>query len=210
MELNEIIDRKLTSEQKSRFQSDNGKFKLLKNIVIVPIVTAIVGIYLESIIIVTISIICIITFLILFDSFRRKNTVYENVIIPIVLNEKFSNVRCISKNDSNIDDIDKSLLFPEYNKIHTSNYIEINQEKYNIKLCKVITNKLNIEENDGVVDKNLEQNFSGLFASVKLPSRYENEFRVINNKKKMEDIYGIDKLNTEQIRTGNYPTGSRH
>ena len=32
MELNEIIDRKLTSEQKSRFQSDNGKFKLLKNI----------------------------------------------------------------------------------------------------------------------------------------------------------------------------------
>ena len=56
MELNRKIDRLLTKEQKTKFQIDNGKFKILNNIVLLPVITALLGIYLESIIIVSISI----------------------------------------------------------------------------------------------------------------------------------------------------------
>ena len=33
MELNKVIDKKLTQEQKLEFERDDGKFKLLKNII---------------------------------------------------------------------------------------------------------------------------------------------------------------------------------
>ena len=62
MELNDMLERKLTPEQKVKFERDNGRFKLLKNIIILPIIVGIVGIYFESILIVTICILCIIYF----------------------------------------------------------------------------------------------------------------------------------------------------
>ena len=65
MELNQKLEKELTAEQKVKFQRDNGKFKLLNNIVLLPIITSFIGIYLESITIVSISIICIIVFLIM-------------------------------------------------------------------------------------------------------------------------------------------------
>ena len=34
MELNDMLERKLTPEQKVKFERDNGRFKLLKNIII--------------------------------------------------------------------------------------------------------------------------------------------------------------------------------
>ena len=85
-----MLENKLTSEEKIKFERDNGKFKLLKNIIILPIFIAIVGIYFESILIVTICILCIILLLIL-DKFsiNKKGKTYDEVIIPYVLKEKF-------------------------------------------------------------------------------------------------------------------------
>ena len=37
MELNQRLDQELTAEQKIKFQKDNGRFKLLNNIVLIPI-----------------------------------------------------------------------------------------------------------------------------------------------------------------------------
>jgi len=38
MELNQKLDKLLTSEQKNKFHRDNGKFRLLNNIVLIPII----------------------------------------------------------------------------------------------------------------------------------------------------------------------------
>ena len=65
MELNQKVGNMLTPEQKANFQKDNGKFKLLNHIVIVPIISTLLGIYLENFIIVGVSIALIIAFLIL-------------------------------------------------------------------------------------------------------------------------------------------------
>ena len=80
MELNQRLDQELTAEQKIKFQKDNGRFKLLNNIVLIPIATALLGIYLESILIVSISIVCVIIFLLLsIGTFSKRNVVYEDV-----------------------------------------------------------------------------------------------------------------------------------
>ena len=103
MELNQKLEKELTAEQKVKFQRDNGKFKLLNNIVLLPIITSLIGIYLESITIVSISIICIIVFLIMkIFSFSKRNTVYEDIIIPSILKEKFDNVECVKNTDNTV------------------------------------------------------------------------------------------------------------
>lgn len=204
MELNEVIDKKLTPEQKNKYQRDNSKFKLFKHIIILPIIVAILGIYLESIFIVTLSIICIIAFLVLIIySTNKKNSVYENVIMPYVLEEKFDNIEHIKKDESIEEEFNKSGLCSDYDKFESSNYFRMLEDKYFIQVAKVVTSKMDVEENDGVVDKNLEQNFSGIFAYIKLPNKFENEFSVLKNEKSMQEIYNVDKNNTELIKMGN-------
>lgn len=203
MELNKVIERKLTKEQKVQFERDDGKFKLLKNIFILPIVTAIIGIYLESIIIVTISILFIIAALVIsVYSTTRKNRVYEDVIIPYVLEERFDNVEYVKSDVSLKEEFIASQLAPECDKIECSNCFRLIEDKYFIEICKVVTNKLDVEENDGVVDKNLEQNFSGVFARVKLPIRFDVDFKAIKNIKEYGSL-NVDKSNTEQVKMNN-------
>lgn len=180
MELNQKLEKLLTSEQKVKFHRDNGKFRLLNNIVLIPIIFSLIGIYLESIIIVSISIACIILFLVLkICSFSKKNIVYENVIVPTVLKEKFNDVTLC--NDDNIvkDEFKKSNLISEYDKIKIDKYIIIPNEKYDINISKINIKKLNIEENDGVVDKDLEDKLYGIFAFTKLPKKTMTEFEVL-------------------------------
>ncbi len=180
MELNQRLDQELTAEQKIKFQKDNGRFKLLNNIVLIPIATALLGIYLESILIVSISIVCVIIFLLLsIGTFSKRNVVYEDVIIPCVLREKFENVECNKDSNMVLDELNKSKLFDNYDKAQVKNSYTITKEKYNITLSKTSIKKLHVEENDGVVDKNLEEIFSGAFAYAKLPSKSTSNFKVI-------------------------------
>lgn len=204
MELNKVIDKKLTQEQKLEFERDDGKFKLVKNIIILPIVTAILGIYLESILIVTISVLFIIAFLVIgvYYLASRKNRVYENVIIPYVLEEKFDNVEYVEPDLSLREEFVNSQIAPECDKIEFSNCFRLIEDKYFIEICKVVTNRLDVEENDGVVDKNLEQNFSGMFARVKLPNKFDVNFKAIKNIKSYGSI-SIDKSSTEQVKMNN-------
>ncbi len=180
MELNQKLDKLLTSEQKNKFHRDNGKFRLLNNIVLIPIILSLIGIYLESIIIVSISIACIILFLVLkICSFSKKNVVYENVIIPAVLKENFNDIKLCDKHEIVKDEFKKSNLINEYDKIKIDKYIIIKNEKYDINISKINIKKLNIEENDGVVDKDLEEKLSGIFAFTKLPKKAMTEFEVL-------------------------------
>ena len=172
MELNDMLERKLTPEQKVKFERDNGRFKLLKNIIILPIIAGIVGIYLESILIVTICILCIILLLTLnIFSINKKGKTYENVIVPYVLKEKFQNIEYNNNNKILLEKIGDSKIFLDYDKIFCSNYFKILSGKYDIEVCKIITKKMNIEENDGVVDKSLDENFCGIFAIVNIPTK---------------------------------------
>lgn len=211
MELNERLDKKLTSEQKVKFHRDDSKLKLLKNFIILPIIIAILGIYLESIFIVTVSIICIIAILVIRTySTTRKNEVYENVVIPYVLEEKFTNIEIIKKDSEVEEEYNKSRLCFDYDKFESSNYFRLLEEKYFIQVSKIITNKISIEETDGVIDKSLEQNFSGIFAYVKLPRKFDNEFSVIKNEKDIKEIYNVDKNNTQIIKMGNIEFDSKY
>lgn len=199
-----MLENKLTSEEKIKFERDNGKFKLLKNIIILPIIIAIVGIYFESILIVTICILCIILLLIL-DKFsiNKKGKTYDEVIIPYVLKEKFHNIEYNNNNKTLLEKIEKSKIFFDYDKIFCSNYFKVLYGKYDIELCKIITKKINIEENDGVVDKSLDENFCGIFASINIPTKFDNEFRVVKNIKEKEQINNISKSDTQLVRMNN-------
>ena len=199
-----MLENKLTSEEKIKFERDNGKFKLLKNIIILPIIIAIVGIYFESILIVTICILCIILLLIL-DKFsiNKKGKTYDEVIIPYVLKEKFHNIEYNNNNKTLLEKIEKSKIFFDYNKIFCSNYFKVLYGKYDIELCKIITKKINIEENDGGVDKSLDEHFCGIFASINIPTKFDNEFRVVKNIKEKEQINNISKSDTQLVRMNN-------
>lgn len=205
MELNDILNKKLTKEQKAKLQRDNSKLKLLKNIVIIPIFTTIFGMYLESILVVTISIICIIIFLlgITIIPATLKNVVYDEVIIPTVLKERLPNVETVKK-DINVEEkFITSNLPKEYDKFEAKNHFRIIEDRYYINVSKIITKKLSIEESDGVVDKELEENFNGIFAYVKLPHRFDEEFSVVKNEKSIKDLYAMDKADTELMRMNN-------
>lgn len=204
MELNDMLERKLTPEQKVKFERDNGRFKLLKNIIILPIIAGIVGIYLESILIVTICILCIILLLTLnIFSINKKGKTYENVIVPYVLKEKFQNIEYNNNNKILLEKIGDSKIFLDYDKIFCSNYFKILSGKYDIEVCKIITKKMNIEENDGVVDKSLDENFCGIFAIVNIPTKFDNEFRVVKNIKEKEQINNVNKAETQLVRMNN-------
>ena len=204
MELNDMLERKLTPEQKVKFERDNGRFKLLKNIIILPIIVGIVGIYFESILIVTICILCIILLLTLnIFSINKKGKTYENVIVPYVLKEKFQNIEYNNNNKILLEKIGDSKLFLDYDKIFCSNYFKILSGKYDIEVCKIITKKMNIEENDGVVDKSLDENFCGIFAIVNIPTKFDNEFRVVKNIKEKEQINNVNKAETQLVRMNN-------
>ena len=198
MELNRKVEKTLTREQKVKFQRDNGKSKLLNNIVILPVITVLLGIYLESIIIVSISIVCIIAFLICkIFSFSRKNIIFEEVIIPTVLKEKFENVSYIDDSISVDEDFKKSKIIPTYDKIDVNKSYVIRKEKYIINLSTIIVNKLNIEESDGVVDKELEEKFNGIFISVKLPVKSTTNFIVLDKNLKIDDSSKVKITNYE-------------
>lgn len=183
MELNRKIDRLLTKEQKTKFQIDNGKFKILNNIVVLPVITALLGIYLESIIIVSISILGIIAFLVCkIFSFKKKNVVYEETIIPAVLKEKFQDIQIVKDDNLIEEEFKRSNIIPDFKNIDVEKSFAINKEKYSLNLSKIIVKKLNIEENDGVVDKDIEEKFNGVFIYVKLPVKTSTSFRVIDKK----------------------------
>ncbi len=197
MEINQKIDRVLTPEQKIKFQRDNGKFKILNNIVILPILTAILGVYLESIAIVSISIIGIILFLVLkITSFTRRNVIFDEVIVPKALGEVFENVKYIKKDDAVEEHFKDSGLVPIYNKFKMYNSYIVCEDKYNINLSKVSTKRMHEEENDGVVDKYYEDNFNGIFAYIKLPSKSLTNFRAIEKGivESQEDIVKITNM----------------
>ena len=199
-----MLESKLTSEEKIKFERDNGRFKLLKNIIILPIIVGIVGIYFESILIVTICILCIILLLTLnIFSINKKGKTYENVIVPYVLKEKFQNIEYNNNNKILLEKIGDSKLFLDYDKIFCSNYFKILSGKYDIEVCKIITKKMNIEENDGVVDKSLDENFCGIFAIVNIPTKFDNEFRVVKNIKEKEQINNVNKAETQLVRMNN-------
>ena len=183
MELNRKIDRLLTKEQKTKFQIDNEKFKILNNIVLLPVITALLGIYLESIIIVSISILGIIAFLVCkIFSFKKKNVVYEETIIPAVLKEKFQDIQIVKDDNLIEEEFKRSNIIPDFKNIDVEKSFAINKEKYSLNLSKIIVKKLNIEENDGVVDKDIEEKFNGVFIYVKLPVKTSTSFRVIDKK----------------------------
>ena len=159
MELNQRLDQELTAEQKIKFQKDNGRFKLLNNIVLIPIATALLGIYLESILIVSISIVCVIIFLLLsIGTFSKRNVVYEDVIIPCVLREKFENVECNKESNMVLDELNKSKLFGNYDKAQVKNSYTVTKEKYNITLTseeaeeRLRSRKVDFRKNKGLVD----------------------------------------------------------
>lgn len=180
MEINQKIDRTLTPEQKIKFQRDNGKFRILNNIVILPILTAILGVYLESILIVSISILGIILFLILkVTSFTRRNIIFDEIIVPKALSELFENVKYVKKDNTVEDYFKDSGLVPIYDKIKVYNNYKVCEDKYDINISKISTKRLYEEENDGVVDKYYEDNFNGIFAYTKLPSKSLTSFRAI-------------------------------
>ena len=183
MELNRKIDRLLTKDQKTKFQIDNGKFKILNNIVLLPVITALLGIYLESIIIVSISILGIIAFLVCkIFSFKKKNVVYEETIIPAVLKEKFQDIQIVKDDNLIEEEFKRSNIIPDFKNIDVEKSFAINKEKYSLNLSKIIVKKLNIEENDGVVDKDIEEKFNGVFIYVKLPVKTSTSYRVIDKK----------------------------
>ena len=199
-----MLESKLTSEEKIKFERDNGRFKLLKNIIILPIIVGIIGIYFESILIVTICILCIILLLTLnIFSINKKGKTYENVIVPYVLKEKFQNIEYNNNNKILLEKIGDSKIFLDYDKIFCSNYFKILSGKYDIEVCKIITKKMNIEENDGVVDKSLDENFCGIFAIVNIPTKFDNEFRVVKNIKEKEQINNVNKAETQLVRMNN-------
>lgn len=201
MNLNEMLNKKLSSEEKIKFQRENGKFKVLQNLVIIPILTALIGIYFENVIVVSVSAIGVMVFLgISIYGINSKGTVYSSVIIPYVLKEKFSDVYLDSSNASMLEKYDDSKLSDDYDKIQISNYFRIDEGRYNIEVSKVTTQKLQIEESDGVKDKHYEVNFSGIFAVVNLPNNFDNDFRAVENKKDIKKIMTIDASNTELVR----------
>lgn len=206
MELNEMLESKLTKEQKSKFHRDVGKYKLIRNIVVLPIATTIIGIYFESAIVVTISMICIIAFLaatIYLNTTFRKDVIYDEVILPYVIGEKFSKVE-VKKRDYTVEEeYNKSQIVKDYTKFDANHFIEITEDKYKINLCKVVTKKMEVEKNDGVVDKNLEENFNGIFAYIKLPQKFGSEFSVVDNVKEVQELYSKEAVNTQYIKMNN-------
>ena len=80
------------------------------------------------------------------------------------------------------EEFKRSNIIPDFKNIDVEKSFAINKEKYSLNLSKIIVKKLNIEENDGVVDKDIEEKFNGVFIYVKLPVKTSTSFRVIDKK----------------------------
>lgn len=197
MELNRLLDKKLTKEQKMRFKRDNGKFKVLNTLIILPVITAILGVFLESIIVVSISIVLIIAFLLVIAfSTKKRNVVYEEVIIPSVLQEKLSNIDSVINDESVESEFEKSELFIDYLKFEAKNFLRIHEDRYSIEISKVI---LNNEKNE---DEESDKVFSGIFAYVTLPNLFGVEFTVKENLKNAEQTTS-ENNNTSIVKMNN-------
>ena len=119
------------------------------------------------------------------------------MIIPYVLGTKFEKIELQSLENYLKEEYVSSRLDENSNILKCSNSFKITEEKYSIECCKVISKVENIEEEDGVKDKVIEEKFSGVFACIKLPVKFNQEFRVIEK----EDQN--DKNNTELIKMNN-------
>ncbi len=203
MELNKLLDKKLTTEQKVKFERYNGKFKVLNNLIILPIATAILGIYFESIIVVSVSIVCIIIFLLMISlSTKKRDSVYEDIIIPYVLKEKFMNIEKVVKDENVEEEFNKSGLGKQYSRFKSSNYLRLHENRYSIEFSKIVTSILK-DDDENLVGRELDENFSGLFAYVKLPNPFEIEFEVKENKKTISQVNSIDKADVYQVKMNN-------
>lgn len=126
--------------------------------------------------------------------------VYEENIIPIILKEKFNNILYVDKKDVFSDEFRKANLIKEYSKIKVDKSFIINNDKYEINVANINVQKMNVEENDGVIDKELEEVLSGVFAYVKLPVKSLTNFRVISkgNENNSENLVKIPYLEFDE------------
>lgn len=204
MELNRLIDKKLTSEQKRKFEQNNGKFKIIDILIILPIITTLLGIFLESIIVVSASIVCIIIFLLIIAfSTKKKNVIYEDVIIPLVLQERFRNIESVLKDDGVEKEFIMSGLGRNYSKFESRNYLRLHEDRYFIELSKIITRNKKIQEDEVEEDREFEKTFSGMFAYVKLPNSIDVELEVKENIKSVEQVNNIDKADVHIVKMNN-------
>lgn len=204
MELNRLLDKKLTPKQKSKFERDNGKFKMLNILIILPIITTVLGVFMESMAVVTVSIVLIICFL-LFIAFstKKRNAVYDEKIIPLVLQERFRNI-AILKEDKDIEDEFKmSGLGSNYSKFEARNSLVLKEDKYNICISKIITRNKKVHDDENYEEKEFEKSFSGIFAYVRLSKQVDAALVVKENLKTIEQIKSIDKADVEKIKMNN-------
>ncbi len=204
MELNRLIDKKLTSEQKRKFEQNNGKFKIIDILIILPIITTLLGIFLESIIVVSASIVCIIIFLLIIAfSTKKRNVVYEDVIIPLVLQERFRNLESVLKDDEVEKEFIMSGLGRNYSKFESKNNLRLHEDRYFIELSKIITRNKKTQDEEVEEDREFEKTFSGMFAYVKLPNPIDVELEVKENLKSVEQVNNIDKADAHIVKMNN-------
>lgn len=204
MELNRLLDKKLTPQQKSKYERDNGKFKMLNILIILPIVTTILGIFLESMIVVTISIIVIILCL-LFIVFatKKKNEVYEKIIVPLVIRERFNNIELFNGELDVENGYYLSGLGKDYSKFENRNNLVLQEDRYKVTISKVVTKNKKEHFDENEEEKEFEKSFSGIFAYVRIPSEIDIDLIVKENYKTQKQINEIDKADVQRVKMNN-------
>ena len=204
MELNRLLDKKLTPQQKSKYERDNGKFKILNILIILPIVTTILGIFLESMVVVTVSIIVIILCL-LFIVFatKKKNEVYEKIIIPLVLKERFNNIELFNGELDVENGYYLSGLGKDYSKFEIRNSLGLQEDRYKVTISKVVTKNKKEHYDENEEEKEFEKSFSGIFAYVRIPSEIDIDLIVKENYKTQKQINEIDKADVQRVKMNN-------
>jgi len=88
--------------------------------------------------------------------------VYEKEIIPIVLNEKFEDVICMEKKEEVINNFENSKIIDDYDKIEVDRTVVIRQQSYVANISKIDVYQENIQETDGMVEKELEEKIKNI------------------------------------------------
>ena len=204
MELNRLLDKKLTPEHKRKFERDKDKFKTLNIIIILPIITAILGVFMESIVLVTASLVIIIVCL-LFVAFSTKsrNVIYEEMIIPIVLQERFRDCEPLKKDLDVENEFDMSGLGKEYSRFEDRNSFLIHEDRYTISISKIVTKNKKIQDEENEDYKEFVKSFSGVFAYFRLPRNIDIDIEVKENYKTKNQITQIDKTDVERVIMNN-------
>lgn len=204
MELNRLIEKKLTPKQKRKYEQDNGKFKVLSILIILPIVTTILGMFIESIAVVSISIVFIILCL-LFIAFstKKRNIVYERIIVPIVLQERFRNIEHLEGNEEVEDRFQSSELGEDYTKFEAKNSLVLNEDGYDMTISKIVTKKKKIYDEESEEEKEFEKSFSGLFTYLRIPNTTDIDLKVLENLKTKKQINEIDKADVQRVIMNN-------